>query len=137
MKRAARIATATDLAYERRRSNARALALQHRSSKKARKAQENQTKRQHFGGVMWGFDPNAGLVSSLENDSAADTPAGCYMFPGVGDSASEYGVEEIDSLGRRSRRQWHKGIKWGIEFGGPGKEPKYEAPSAPIKRTNV
>lgn len=123
-----RLSTATALAYQRQRSIAQQMVDEHRHAKRARKKREKQHKRKsQLSGTVWGYDPMAGRVSETYNASAAHHHVhGCYIFKGPRNESDEYGVAKIDSLGRRTGRQWLQGSKWGIECGGPGREPQFE-----------
>lgn len=127
-RRSRRMCTPTAIAYERRRSSARQLVEKHRSAREARKEHEKELKRKsRLTGTMWGYDPLAGRVSGAYNMSNPNHDVrGCYIFRGPHNDSDEYGVDEIDTLGRRTGRQWLQGTKWGIECGGPGREPRFE-----------
>ena len=113
-------------AYERRRSAAKELVRKHHSAKEARKKHEEEFKERltGIGGTMWGYDPMAGRIA-IEHSSpnVQHGMHGCYVFRGSRHDSDEYGVDEIDILGRRTGRKWLHGSKWGVESGGPGREP--------------
>lgn len=127
-RRAWRMTTATALAYERRRSTDSRMVDEHRHAKESRKKHEAEHKRRsRLSGTVWGYNPMAGRLSEAHDSPSPDHHVhGCYIFRGARDDSDEYGVNEIDSLGRRTSRQWLQGSKWGIERGGPGREPHFE-----------
>lgn len=122
------MSTPTAIAYEKRRSSTKQLVEKHRFAKEVRRKYEKELNRKgRLCGTMWGYDPMAGRLPEVQNAATSDHHVhGCYIFRGSGDDSDEYGVDEVDTLGRRTGRQWLEGTKWGIECGGPGKEPPFE-----------
>lgn len=127
-RRSRRMSTPTAIAYERRRISAKQLVEKHRSAREARRKYEKELKRKgRLCGTMWGYDPMAGRIPDAQNTANSDHHVhGYYIFRGSRNESDEYGVDEIDMLGRRTGRQWLQGTKWGIECGGPGREPRLE-----------
>lgn len=102
------------------REAAKKKAKEHKEHKKRLLAEEKARKR-WLGGVAWGFDPTAGMLSSKE---AYEGDGGAYVTAGRSLQGTE-GVDELDEVGRRTGRRWVSHTLWGIEHGGPGKEGKY------------
>lgn len=108
--RTRRMSTATTLAYERRRSVARTIVEKHREAKTARRQQEKVNKKKsRMSGTIWGYDPTTGQISNPM--PFLSSFRGSYVFRGLGNSSDEYGIEEVDGLGRRTGRQWLDGSK--------------------------
>ncbi len=88
------------------------------------KQQKEEEKRRaaNMGGVAWGFDPDAGL----RRETPLEEPAGCFVSDGKQPQIITRSIDEIaeltelDDIGRRTGRMWHKGNTWGVEAGGPG-----------------
>lgn len=131
-----RASTATALAYERRRSVARSIVEKHREAKLARREQEKVNKKiRKLSGTVWGYDPTAGRIANpMPRISGFQ---GTYVFRGLGNKSDQYGIDEVDVLGRRTGRQWLAGDKWGIEFRGPGRPPKFEPVDIKILRSET
>ena len=82
---------------------------------------EEKARKRWLGGVAWGFDPTAGMISSNDVNEA---DGGAYVTNGRSLQGMA-GVDELDEVGRRTGRRWVSHNLWGIEYGGPGKEGKY------------
>ena len=95
-------------------------AREHREHKMRVLAEEKARKR-WLGGVAWGFDPTAGMLSSKE---ANEADGGAYVTAGRSLQGAD-GLDELDEVGRPTGRRWVSHNLWGIERGGPGKEGKY------------
>ena len=123
--RSKRLNNATTMAYEHRRSMTRSIINNHREARRLQQKHEEEHKRRsRMSGMMWGFDPTAGRLSS--STQVDDRARGCFVFKGRGEDDAEYGAEELDTLSRRTGRRWLQGSKWGIECGGRGKQPVFE-----------
>lgn len=106
--RTKRMSNSTSQAYERRRSRAKEVALNHRQARKVQKEREGLHKREtKVKGIVWGYDPRAGQISRTTN---TDTH-GCYVFRTGRRDSDDYSVEEIDGFGRRTGRRWLNGSK--------------------------
>ena len=90
---------------------------EHKESKKSQLREEKARKR-WLGGVAWGFDPTAGMISSKK---ANESDGGAYVIAGRSLQGFE-GTDELDEVGRRTGRRWVTHNLWGIERGGPGNE---------------
>ncbi len=95
-------------------------AKEHKEYKKRLLAEERARKR-WLGGVAWGFDPTAGMLSSGRVNQA---DGGAFVTAGRSLQGME-GTDELDEVGRPTGRRWVSHDLWGIEQGGPGKEGKY------------
>ena len=89
-----------------------------------REAQSKAEKRHqaHMGGVAWGYDARAGRRSS----QAFEESRACCVAAGTDARVKEHSPDEVEELAPRAARKEDKGSTWGIEFGGPGREGKYE-----------
>ena len=127
------------IAAEAERTETRARGKQEEEQARAQRRQQDERRQQEeydekrrktpLEGVAWGFDERAGKRSA----TTLEEPEGCYVSDG---RAQDYADahEEVDSIGRRTGRRWHRGNTWGVEAGGPGKEVAFE-PGVPVDPT--
>ena len=102
------------------REAAKKKVKEHKEHKKVLR-QEEKARKRWLGGVAWGFDPTAGMLSSQDTNEA---DGGCYVAAGRSLQGLE-GLDELDEVGRRTGRRWVSHNLWGIEHGGPGNEGKH------------
>lgn len=91
-----------------------------REERRAR-AEEEKARKKFIGGVTWGFDPTAG-IRRTQHQGHNNTSCVTYTAPGQNDAGGQHDSDETERL--TGERQIKTG-KFGIEYGGPGKEGKY------------
>ena len=90
-------------------------AKQYNKEKKRRQAEEKRNSMK-WGGIVRGFDPNAGLLrSAVSEDNLHHSEAGLGS-----------GQQEDDSLNRILNPKLDKGQTWGVEYGAPGRKGRFD-----------
>jgi hypothetical protein len=90
-------------------------------------------RKMHLEGIAWGFDDRAGIRSG----GSSHEIEGCYVSDGNvrdSDEADAGNPEEVDEIGRKTGRRWHRGNTWGVEAGGPGPEVVFEIGTPVVSR---
>jgi hypothetical protein len=108
------------LSKEERQEAAKAKARRYKQDQAERKAKERACK-QIIGGVAWGFDPAAGLLTSGEKIRAEG-----WFVSGRGSRLPADTQFQSDHIGRLTGRRYTQSGTWGIEYGGPGREGKFD-----------
>lgn len=114
-------------------------SLKCREERRAR-TEEEKARKKFIGGVTWGFDPTAG-TRRPQHQRHDNTDCATYTSQGQHVTRAE---DDSDEMERLANRQTMKTDKFGIEYGGPGRDGKYghgslkthrwqDSPSAPYR----
>lgn len=120
-------------AWEKREERAARDERKRQDGRRRQEKVDEKRRKMRLEGVVWGFDDRAGIKSG---GSLSET-GGCYASDGNvrhREEAEAENPEEVDEIGRRTGRRWHKGNTWGVEAGGPGPEVLFEFGTPIISR---